>query len=288
MWGNHEKSKVMYQSDMFHKSYMSKYGLISQTRAKHSITVSSKEVHEWRQTVDVNQFESFDNPLEEKQDYLFKDIADAELIEALNFEEFNYIVAKADFITFREDVKKMLTGPKIKDIVESNIANIVGITEEDDIGGTSSTIFSCKDCNYKTSVRQSLDSHVKAKHKKTRKESKNSYKSHKNTSTIPCDLCKYVASDLDDFKHHADEHKKDTSNECDQCDFVTSSKETLNKHIERKHYLSCKFCDYTCQVRNDLHNHIKKHHQNKECRYFQENRCNFKDNCRFKHSDKEA
>ena len=62
------------------------------------------------------------------------------------------IVTKADFITFQEDVKKMLTGTKSKDNVESSISNVIDITEEDDIRGTSSRIFSCNDCNYKTSV----------------------------------------------------------------------------------------------------------------------------------------
>ena len=107
MSGNQEKSKVMYQCDMCNKSYASKYGLVNHARAKHSITVSSQEAEERRQTVEVNQLESIDNPLEEIQDDLFsqgkddlfEDIADAELIEALNFEEFNYIVdnMKDDF-----------------------------------------------------------------------------------------------------------------------------------------------------------------------------------------------
>ena len=99
MSGNQEKSKIMYQCDMCNKSYTSKYGLISHARAKPSITVSSQEAEQRRQTVEVNQFESIDNPLEEIEDYLFEDTADAEFIEALNFEEFNYIVAnmKDDF-----------------------------------------------------------------------------------------------------------------------------------------------------------------------------------------------
>ena len=46
-----------------------------------------------RQTVEVIHFELIDNPLEEIQDHLFEDMADTELIEALNFEVFNYIVA---------------------------------------------------------------------------------------------------------------------------------------------------------------------------------------------------
>ena len=244
----------MYQCDMSEKSYSTKYNLINHMRTKHNITTSSQEVDERRQIVKVNQFEQIDNPLEEIQDYIFEDISDTELIDALNCAEFNYIietmeddfevsktnsqeenktkkyekrililakekallvkklkkveeknrkqveyirnkfstaketapvnnpernsvkeleakigkleqwkekhedycnsnfvsknnntdiVSRADFITFQEDVKKMLKEKKSKDSVGSSKSNIIDITEEDDIGGTSSRIFSC-------------------------------------------------------------------------------------------------------------------------------------------------
>ena len=70
---------------------------------------SSQEVDEKRQIVEVNQFESIDNPLEEIQDYIFEDISDTELVEALNCAEFNYIIE-----TMEDDLKFPKQTPRKK------------------------------------------------------------------------------------------------------------------------------------------------------------------------------
>ena len=86
---------------------------------------------------------------------------------------------------------------------------------------------------------------------------------------------------------HTKRHE-DGDHTCTRCDFEGNSKEALAKHIETKHMLisepTCKFCGSKFTFRYQLTNHIMENHgTHKPCTNFAKNKCEFDNECRFKH-----
>lgn len=131
-----------------------------------------------------------------------------------------------------QKVDKILEAPYAK----SSDLEVIDATGEDEAGGTTSEIFECDQCNYKTSMNLRLEQHKKDKHKAKLKERKNDNKTAENSVKIPCDLCNYTSNSASDFIKHIDSHNNsDNIIPCDVCDYKGSSMEDFKTHIEAVH-----------------------------------------------------
>ena len=113
--------------------------------------------------------------------------------------------------------------------------------------------------------------------------------------TYPCQLCSFVAIDLEEIVSHLVEyHTNDLSIlKCDSCDFKSIKRNSMEIHLQTNHknlkvdigekdqvQFQCDQCEYKCTLNIKLKNHKKKHHETKEDagRSFKCNNCEFKSN----------
>ena len=167
---------------------------------------------------------------------------------------------------------------------------VIEISEEEQSVGTTSAIFKCDKCGFKSSTERSLEQHTKDKHKET----KNSHKTSKNISRIPCDACDHISPNIEEYKIHAEAtHKQNddcVSFNCNECEYKTVSNVSLKKHQEYKHNgkaglktrrndedrttIPCDECGKTTQNAEDFLRHIKSHKEGSEK---QSNKCDICD-----------
>ena len=187
----------------------------------------------------------------------------------------------------------------------------IDITGEETQGGTSSVLFACDKCEYRTSMENRLNQHKNNKHV---------------TEIIPCEFCKYKGS-LEEFavhmknthnnppcsngnknSEHSNENRKQTTQNvripCDICDFVASSTRMYTKHIESKHQpkvvnnsnemcLPCEKCSFVAKTEFKCHleerhglkvkEETKNNSSGKLCIYWNRGHCSFNQKCKFVH-----
>ena len=94
---------------------------------------------------------------------------------------------------------------------------VIDVTGEEARGGTSSTIFSCEQCSYKSPIKDRLTQHFNAKHEDI---------------TIPCEVCEYSGEPEKFVKHMKEKHEEiQKSNNHNQEKGKKSSKKRLRMQI---------------------------------------------------------
>ena len=134
-------------------------------------------------------------------------------------------------------------------------------------------ILPCTECGKQFSKESHLKTHMKC---------------HESQSgSHACSQCSKTFNNKRDLDIHTKRHE-DGDYTCNNCDFEGNSREALAKHMETKHTIrskpTCKFCGLEFTFRYQLTNHILENHgSHKPCTNFAKNRCEFDNECRFKH-----
>ena len=197
----------------------------------------------------VKERESF----KEKED-TFHDICKA-LKELRDLKKGPGDVSKNDLNASGEHHKETINKDKSEPAID--------ITGEETQGGTSSNLYRCETCGYKSSIEKRLRQHKKSKHA---------------SEIIPCELCDYkgnpeeynvhVKSKHNKNKESSIEHRKEPTGgvvkiPCDMCEFISTSTSSYIKHIESKYQtkkkedfedccLSCDKCDFKTATEKEL------------------------------------
>ena len=83
--------------------------------------------------------------------------------------------------------------------------------------------FPCDQCDYKTTRKNSLMTHIKSRHEGVK---------------FPCDQCDYKATLKRNLLTHIESLHKGITFACDQCEYKATYKNALLKHQKRKHNVS--------------------------------------------------
>ena len=87
---------------------------------------------------------------------------------------------------------------RLKKIIKKNSDSnrkdpVIDITGEEILGGTSSNIFACDKCDYKSSISENLSNHKKNEH---------------TVNDIPCELCEFVGKNSKEYQRHFEMQKE--------------------------------------------------------------------------------
>ena len=157
---------------------------------------------------------------------------------------------------------------------------VIDITGEEAAGGSTSKVFECDKCDFKASLKATINEHKKTKHADV---------------TLPCDLCNFIAKTTEEYKKHVEskhgqspiegtKHKgkgkksfaaKDKDNVKDNVNDKTKKKETT-QGVK----IPCDLCNFTSVSAEDFIKHIESKHQTQEENgtpaVYECNRCDFK------------
>ena len=78
--------------------------------------------------------------------------------------------------------------------------SVIDITGEEENGGSTSRLFECDSCSYKSSLETRFNQHRKDKHSNKQHLSKPSAK--KDDFNIPCDVCDFVSDSTSNYMKH--------------------------------------------------------------------------------------
>ena len=140
-------------------------------------------------------------------------------------------------------------------------------------------IFSCTECDYKTSYRKdSVRTHIESAHKGIR---------------YYCKSCDYKGTTKANLRDHINSVHKNQRFYCNQCDVSSSQKGYINRHIKTDHEghrFKCDKCDYMAKDAYVVRDHIKLKHDKiflfcNICKYKTHNKRNLKSHTNKKHID---
>ena len=141
----------------------------------------------------------------------------------------------------------------------------------------------CIECGYPFKDKDKLNTHIK----------KHQIPTQEIDSEQSCHICKEKLNSVTELNKHM--MIKHIQYDCEHCSFQAGTKLVLSKHINLKHKnpgetpeetLRCEECREQFSANWNLNNHIRDTHGAKtECKYFQQNRCRYPQNCWKKHSD---
>ena len=166
---------------------------------------------------------------------------------------------------------------------------------------TGKFIFQCRKCEFEATREYLLENHMEAKHEKTNSELANPkcekcgkkfplyflsrYHICGPQYTYPCQVCAFVAIDLEEIINHIRRtHVKElTPNlKCEECEYTTMDKTRLDIHKQTSHMelkidisvkdqivIQCEQCEFTCRLNIQLKKHMKSVHikENNELRF---------------------
>ena len=168
----------------------------------------------------------------------------------------------------------------------------------------------CENCGLMVQDDNKQKEHMDQKHGQERKP-RGEHTKFPNTSleqdlvrqrknnVIKCQVCGKFFEDERDLQehknreHYVEEHPKHSQKQreeefnCMECDFQTDSAYRLQKHINLKHFIKCKFCGNLFQGKETLMKHRKSHHPSAvaKCLKFIKGECFFSaENCWWIHT----
>ncbi|KAJ8909565.1 hypothetical protein NQ315_015555 [Exocentrus adspersus] len=141
---------------------------------------------------------------------------------------------------------------------------------------SSSQIYQCDFCDYKSKLKYRIKSHIRLIHKNPLE-----------MKWFKCSLCDYKSKRKANLKRHALIHKNPWEIEwfkCHLCDFEANSKENLKKHTfiheesSEFEWFQCDSCDYKSKWKGNLKLHTLIHKRPRETKWFKCHLCDFKAN----------
>ena len=105
--------------------------------------------------------------------------------------------------------------------------------------------FPCPDCDYKATLKGSLQRHIKSIHK---------------GETFQCPDCDYKATHKSNIQTHIKSIHRGETFQCPECDYKTRWKSNLQMHIKAIHKgetVPCPYCDFKAKAKGNLQMHIK-------------------------------
>ena len=169
---------------------------------------------------------------------------------------------------------------------------------------TGRILFTCSGCEFEATRQILLENHMEVKHKK--KSDRNNkcddcgktfpalflsrYHICGPQYTYPCQMCKFVAIDLEEITYHMVEYHTNSLSilSCDQCDFKSIKSSNIEIHKQTNHknlkvdikeedlvQFQCDECKYKCTLNIKLKKHKTKHHGSKDTGRFKCNNCEF-------------
>ena len=115
-------------------------------------------------------------------------------------------------------------------------------------------VFSCDNCDFKTSRKDSLLRHKRLKHGIFRKEFLAIDKTLQESSSWTCLKCNKTLTEIEDIEDHViicEDFR------CKLCDKTFTTNSSLKRHLEKKHTSVCK----NCNERFKTNKHLRKHQE---------------------------
>ncbi|KAJ8909378.1 hypothetical protein NQ315_017038 [Exocentrus adspersus] len=119
---------------------------------------------------------------------------------------------------------------------------------------SSSQIYQCDFCDYKSRLKYCITSHIRSIHKKP-----------SEIKWFECDLCDYKAKQKGDLNKHTAIHKDSCQFECNFCEFKSKYKRCLDEHmvihkdLSKIEWFECHLCDYKAKRKRNLRAHTLIH-----------------------------
>ena len=132
---------------------------------------------------------------------------------------------------------------------DKRITNLENVLKKQQKKESAVEKFNCTQCDFTTTSKQGLKTHVKRKHTEIIVE--------KYPAT--CELCDVNVNDEKELKLHMKTHSYRESNyQCEDCDFCGPNEFTMEVHAGRSHSADheCGLCDYKAKNVEDLETHI--------------------------------
>ncbi|XP_076288005.1 uncharacterized protein LOC143212765 isoform X8 [Lasioglossum baleicum] len=135
-------------------------------------------------------------------------------------------------------------------------------TEEQDVKEEYNLTYACNFCNYESTNKSTLHSHISRKHSsKCLGRRKNSYRYTTEPEEYSCDVCEFKCQNRRRLKEHLErKHASEYKYDCEYCGKKFKVKGDMRLHVRFKHKegpIVCDVCGKTCSNSNSLYVHQK-------------------------------
>ncbi|XP_012242784.1 zinc finger protein 62 isoform X4 [Bombus impatiens] len=135
-------------------------------------------------------------------------------------------------------------------------------TEEAEAKDVESLTYACNFCNYESTNKSTLHSHISRKHSTKRiGRRQNSYRYSTEPEEYSCDVCEFKCQNRRRLKEHLErKHASEYKYDCEYCGKKFKVKGDMRLHIRFKHKegpIVCDVCGKTCSNSNSLYVHQK-------------------------------
>ena len=113
-------------------------------------------------------------------------------------------------------------------------------------------LMKCKECEFETTSKHGLKTHMTRKHTKFDKES----------FPKQCDLCSKTFENIEDLEKHVITHSYKSKDhlqfKCNECDFWCPNSVSIEAHIKKFHSenVTCGICDFKAETIEKLDTHV--------------------------------
>ncbi|CAK1592005.1 unnamed protein product [Parnassius mnemosyne] len=108
-------------------------------------------------------------------------------------------------------------------------------------------VYCCKNCDYKCTLKSNFIHHMKI---------------HTGEKYFSCNICEYKCIQKSNLQLHMKIHTGEETFSCNFCEYKCITKSNLLRHM-RIHtggkLFSCNICDYKCTIKSSLEKHMKRH-----------------------------
>ncbi|XP_076766520.1 uncharacterized protein LOC143433193 isoform X8 [Xylocopa sonorina] len=135
-------------------------------------------------------------------------------------------------------------------------------TEEQEVKDAESLTYACNFCNYESTNKSTLHSHISRKHSTKRiGRRRSSYRYTTEPEEYSCDVCEFKCQNRRRLKEHLErKHASEYKYDCEYCGKKFKVKGDMRLHVRFKHKegpIVCDVCGKTCSNSNSLYVHQK-------------------------------